>query len=173
MRIYYAVEFVYSSKKRYCVWYTDEADGFLLQDNQVLGFSDMDSLKAYCHKQKLLLDLELEFGGNITSYDIDKALTWTAKEFPDFDYNAMLNFWNATSDVANSVSVNFYGDSDGIVLDVYRKVFYANNLPSIKKDREDFIPTWDEEELLELKKVMRDAVRIVCKYCLHTEVESL
>ncbi|MDR2522495.1 MAG: hypothetical protein LBC93_02175 [Synergistaceae bacterium] len=169
MRIYYAVEFVYLSKKRYCVWYSFDDCGFAVKDDQVLCFDDVSSLKSYCHEHQITID---DDGGDLDSYNVGTILDWLGGKIPGFDYQILLNFWNITTDIAESVSVDFYGDTDGLVLDVYKKVFYANNLPILKGDGEDFIPTWDEEELLELKKVMQDAVRIVCKFCFQAEIGS-
>jgi hypothetical protein len=167
MRVYYIDKFVYKSEKRYCVWYSDEVDGFLVEDNQVLCFGDVDSLKSYCYEQKIELDDD-----DVDSYDVGTIFDWLDEKTAGFDYVNLLNFWNVASDVAKSIAVDFYGDNNGIVLDIYNKIFYANNLPAMKGDHEDFIPTWDEEDLLELKKVMRDAVRIVCKFCLQAEIDS-
>jgi hypothetical protein len=168
IRIYYAIEFVYLSKKRYCVWYSSDNCGFVVKDNQVLCFDDVSSLKSYCYGHQIAID---DDGGDLDSFNAGTILDWLGGKILGFDYQNLLNFWNITTDIAKSVSVNFYGDTDGLVLDVYDKVFYANNLPILKGDGEDFIPTWDEEELLELKKVMRDAVRIVCKFCFQVEID--
>jgi hypothetical protein len=169
MRTYYVVNFVYLSKKQYCVWYTNDVDGLMVKGNQVLCFDDVNCLKSYCYEHKIELDLDDDY---VDSYDTGTIFDWLNGKTPGFDYVNLLNFWNMTSDVAKSVSVDFYGDTNGIVLDVYRKVFYANNIPVLKKNGEDFIPIWEEEELLELKKVMQDAVRIVCKFCFQIEIDS-
>ena len=169
MRVYLAVEFVYLSKKRYCIWYPCEDSGFVVKDNQVLCFDDMNSLKAYCDEQKIEL---LEDDDGIDLYDVGTIVDWLDGKTIGFDYVNLLNFWNIAIDITESVSVDFYGNTDGLVVDVYNKVFYANNLPILRGDGEFFVPTWDEEELLELKKVMADAVRIVCKFCLQTAGNS-
>jgi hypothetical protein len=170
MRVYCAVEFVYLNKKQYCVWYSFDDCGFVVKDNQVLCFDDVSSLKSYCYEHEIDI---YDDDDDLDSYDVGAILDWLVGKIPGFDYQILLNFWNIAIDIAESVSADFYGNTEGIVLDVYRKVFYANNLPILKKDGEDFIPTWDEEELLELKKVMQDAVRIVCKFCLQMEIENL
>ena len=54
------------------------------------------------------------------------------------------------------------GESNFVKIDlVYDKLFFGNNLPSLKlKDAEDYVPIWNKEQIAIIKSVMADGLSI-------------
>lgn len=158
MHNYYPFFFKFGNMTCYCIWFSDEIDSFLVKDDKILCFPSIITLKHYADLNKICYMEE------ITGIDIERAISWlnTAEEYVDCKY--MLEFWNAASDVSNSLGEYFMGNLDfGIVNDIYLKLFYGNNLPAVKGDEEDFIPEWNKNELETLIKVVNDGLRVIGK----------
>ena len=151
----YIVEFTHNGKSRFCIWFTDEVDGFIIEQNEIISFSNIESATNYCYTRKM------KVGKDITTYDVDNILEIVNSNTPTVDCKSILDFWNIVMDVTSSVSDTFYGNEEGIVTDIYNKLFYGNNLPAMNDTGENFVPEWGSEDIFEFKKVVEDAVRII------------
>lgn len=159
MTEYFIVNFKFDNKFYYCIWFTNDVDGFVVSDNKVLCFENLDKLKSYCSMQKMCMD------SKITLYDLDKVISYidlgTSK---DIEYKLYLNLWNLCSDLANTLSIDFCGDHDGIILDIYNLLFYGSNPPAMNDKCEEYLPEWDEEDITVLKKVLKSCYDLIEYY---------
>lgn len=159
---YCLVEFKMSNQTYYCLWFSDNRDAFLIDENEkVIMFYCEDEMRAFCKIHNL--DIQVDAA---VLYDIDAFMEKICLN--DIDCNLILRFWNIASDMAYTLKESFIGDDDGmdcVILDVYNKLFYGTNPPALKKDSpEVYIPKWTKEERLILSNVMDDAIRIFYKY---------
>lgn len=152
---YYIVKFELDSKQLYCIWYTDDIDGFIVDQNTLIQFLSLDDLKQYCITNKIILN-----SFEVSDTNIDYFIGWIQSPQKAVDCQLFLDFWNTMADLASSIQQDFLGNEDGIYLDIYNKLFYGNNLPAIKGDAEEYIPTWDSEDIDALSKVIEDGVRL-------------
>jgi len=155
MNEYYIVEFKTSEKSRFCIWYTNDVDGFVAEAQKVICFNSLQELKAFCCQAGYVLSKD------ITVYNVDCITDWIKTKNKVVDCSKLLDFWNITSDFARSTNQAFYGDTDGLVLDVYNKLFFGTNPPTLKGVAENYTPDWDEEDLNVLKKVMGECIEIL------------
>ena len=158
----YITAFILNRKKYYCIWYTDDFDGFETKDNKLIYFLSLEDLYNYCNINNIVLkDEEVIFD------DINFFIDWLNNNIFEVDCNLFLNFWNTVGDVANSIKEDFYGNEDGKqneILDVYNRLFYGCNLEVMRgKDGEMYYPKWDEEDMQIIKSVVIDGIRILKK----------
>ena len=56
----------------------------------------------------------------------------------------------------------FLGDSKSEeIQNIYDKLFYGCNLPSLKKSGEDFLPKWADDEKNLIKKVLKNGFEVL------------
>lgn len=156
MTEYFVVNFKFDNKFYYCIWFTNDEDGFVVRENKLLCFEELDKLKAYCNMQKICID------DNTTLCDMDGVVSYiNLRTTKDMEYKSYLNLWNVCSDLAHTLSIDFYGDYDGITLDVYNLLFYCSNPPAMNGKNEEYLPKWDEEDVAELKKVLKSCYDLI------------
>ena len=92
-------------------------------------------------------------------HDLDSAVRWLdAGAEPDC--GLLLAIWNLAGDVARGVNQAFE-DRGGMLDDVYNKLFFGSNLPSMTAPGEQYQPEWTEEELALLRVMIETAVVLV------------
>ena len=158
---YYSLIFIIKKKEYFCIWYSDEKDGFIKESNQIIFFDNNEQLNEYATSK----NINIEKG--ITILNIDNATNWLSLDQKNIDCKYFLDFWNIITDLANSVGIEFHGNSDkAIVNEIYNKLFYGNNIPVVKGDGEEFIPDWSTEEMNELSDIITDGIALI-KKCLY------
>lgn len=150
----YLVKFQFRKKECYALWYTDDVDGFLLDDNgKIRSFASEEKARIFGKREGYYLDDE------IVSISSDILLSFGREEI---DCNLILTYWNIFSDLARSVNCKFLGDnSDGDVEGIYQKLFYGCNLPAIRKDGEIFSLEWNESEKRRLAEILDNGFKIL------------
>ena len=161
MKIYCPVVIVLDEQEFHCLWYTNDIDGLLTRNNRLVHFRNRNDLNAFC----ALKTLTLEDGTSV--YHPLKAVHTLLDESVAMDYVEILNFWNLSSDLASSLRVKFLGDHRS-TNNLYNKVFYGNNLPSLRRDGEEYVPQWDEDEREALIKIMSHGLEILQNSLSHT-----
>ncbi|WP_028778855.1 hypothetical protein [Shimazuella kribbensis] len=156
MRCHYIVEFLFEEKKYYCIWYTDDTDGILVESNKIKYFSTVHELRSYSLSKRLTLEDE------VIKYDINQMIEWLSSDPRSVDCKMILEFWNIFSDVARSIDEHFYGE-DEVVSPLYEKLFYGNNLDPINKSGHVYIPIWNNEEVVALTKVVESGLNLFRK----------
>ena len=156
---YYQVVFIANNKEIHCIWYTNNKDGFVTECKKIKCFTNSKKLKEYAEKNKMNLNIKN------TLLSMDEAKLWLQKRKSEFDCEYLLSFWNIISDLAYSVGEIFYGDQDkDILIKIYDKLFYGNNLPSITPEDKKYFPEWEVDEIKEIAKVIEDGLKIVNTY---------
>lgn len=153
---FYIVKFIIEQKEYYTFWYTDDTDGFLLESNDKLkSFTSEKEAKYFVENNGFKLDDEII----LVSSDILNRL-----KTEEIDCNLILTYWNIMSDLAQSVHSQFLGDSrDNVIQSIYNKLFYGCNLPALKKEGEDFLPEWNENETKWIAKIIDNGFNLISK----------
>jgi len=157
MKEYYIIKIQFNRKSYYCIWYTNDIDGIVMEGNHIIYSDSLLELKKYCEKKGIIL------GIGISEYNIDDLLEWLYSSKEMIDYKIILNFWNLMSDFANTVNEYFYGD-DGETTSIYNKIFAGNNL--LNKSEKKYVPILSDEETMQISKVLLSGVDIL-KRCLN------
>ena len=92
---------------------------------RVVSFSDEESAREYALAENLTLAPKEE----LRLHDFDSAVSWLEAD-TEPDCRLLLAIWNLAGDVARSVNEPFE-DRGEVLDDVYKKLFFGNNLPSM------------------------------------------
>ena len=154
---YYIVRFVIHNKDYYTIWFTSDEDGFISDENNLnlVNFETVDAVKLFAkHNNIVLVDDE------VTEILCDKIMEINL--YSGIDCDSILTFWNIITDVASTLNKKFLGDvRNEDINDLYNKLFCGCNLPAIKGDAEDFVPSWVVEERKLLIKIINDGLNIL------------
>ncbi len=150
----YLIDFVLNKIQNFTFWYTDDIDGFLLNENKkIRTFSNRTEAKSFAQTYGFKMIDEAV----IISSDIVFTL-----DTETLNCDVILTYWNILSDVAMSVNRQFLGDSrTEEIQKIYNKLFYGCNLPAIKKDGDDFLPIWSEKEVQKIVEVIENGLQIL------------
>lgn len=158
MKEYYPFVFIINTEEYYCIWYSDEKDGFITDLDKIKHFQSKEHLQIFAKNNNVLLI------GEYTELKVDDAKNWVETHNKKIDCSYFLNYWNIVADMVNSLGEAFYGNDDSEEVSVvYNKLFYGNNIEAIRGNGEEYIPIWTEEEICELDRVIRDGLRIISK----------
>ena len=146
MKEYYLIRFLMENKETYCIWCSDIKDSLLTHGEKLLSFSNLQSVKKYCAKNKIELS-----SSDVSTYNIIELKNLMVKNDVS-NYNLYLDFWNIINDAMRSVEQDFIGD-DKLYVGIYDKLFFGLNL-LIRPEDEKYIPVWSQEEILKLKEIM-------------------
>ena len=151
---FYPLKFKVNQTEYCTLWYTDEIDGFLQDENKKIKFfANVGEAKAFTESKGYSIDSEVL---QITD-DILKKL-----DMQILDCNVIITCWNILSDMAKSIDCDFLGDSKSEeIQNIYDKLFYGCNLPSLKKSGEDFLPKWADDEKNLIKKVLKNGFEVL------------
>lgn len=152
---YYLIKFKILQEEYYTFWYTDEIDGFLLDEN--------GKLKFFLTKEKAILFAK-RGGFLLDTEELLISLSILRKmNIKKINCSLFLNYWNIFHDVAYSINCPFLGDSrNGIVQNIYAKLFYGCNI-LVKEDEEHYKPKWSKKERYWIEKVMKNGFKILEK----------
>lgn len=159
MREYYPVKINLNRIIYYMLWFTGEDDGFISELSKPLLFSNFNDLDKYAKNINIKLESDL------TVYNFEAITNWIENPKSPSKYELFLDSWNFFNDLSKSTDSPFKGNFDsGNTVDVYNKLFYGLNLPTLKKNGEEFTPKWDEQEIEKLRDVLEDGISILLKY---------
>ena len=159
MRKFYIVTFIICKNVYYTLWFTNNNDGFILDDDKkhIKSFKFEEDIRVFAVENNL--DLEVE----ITNILCDKNKLLDTQHI---DCNYILTFWNIISDISNTIKTDFLGDhKTKDICDIYNKIFYGCNLPAIKNENknEKFVPKWRNNEKILIQRVIKDGLKILIK----------
>lgn len=152
----YLIEFKLYQETYYCFWYTDELDGFLLDDDyKIKSFSSQTEARLFAESAGFKLNEEvLSLSTDILSLS----------DADSIDCDLVLTCWNLFSDAARSVNCPFSGDSrEDDIQRIYNKLFCGCNLPAVKNDGEVFSPAWEETEKHRILAVLENGFKMIAK----------
>jgi len=148
------LDFKIKDKNHYCLWYSDEGDRFVINNNKLIYYFGVSELiKAYT--DSYIID------ENIVYCDVDILLI-THKEENSLSYNQLMNFWNMMTDLSKSLGIDFFGNKRTKQIDkVYDKLFWGLNLPSVTPIGKEYIPIWETHEKKIMSQVVLDGAGIL------------
>jgi len=155
MKTYYLAEFKYPTKSYCCIWYSGEVDGFQTENNALVYFDSFEEAKQYCaqHEIRYVED-------EVSKDDIGKVEQWLSDGGgEDVDCDLLLRFWNSVTDLAATFGIEYIGN-ERMYTNIYEKLFYGNNLPTINTSGRTYISKWTEGELLALKEIIDIGVNL-------------
>ena len=158
-RQYYFCEFQMGGASYFVIWYSGEEDGLLTNDERrLLSFGSSDQALAYASERALAIEPQ-----EPAFYDLDRIESWfTGASADKIDCAELLDAWNMFLDVAASAGgASLFEAADARANDVYDKLFFGNNLPSITPPGEHYVPGWSAEEVGVLARIMRLGHRMV------------
>jgi hypothetical protein len=145
---YYALWYRLDSQDRYLVWVEGEdssKDTVMLDRNGYLLVFDLpDRVLDYAEKNNLSISVE-----NLSVHDLDRIESWIGNISSPLDCVNILSAWNLFSDVSHSVEryQERFVLLDRTHHEIYNKIFFGNNLPSITPEGETYVPEWSLAEL--------------------------
>lgn len=151
MKTYYIIEFKDISKSYFYIWFTNDIDGFLVKNGEVVLFSSYEDAKEYCRKSGFLLEQPL------TYYDIAEIRELVIQKRGSIENDKILDFWNIMIDFSKSINKAFEGSKEEYNR-IYDKLFFGNNLPSINTTKETYIPKWSDKEKEMIYNVLRNGL---------------
>jgi hypothetical protein len=139
------------------VWYNNGADGVLIDDRgKIPVFRDLSS----CLAAMAPLGIELKIEES-QLYDFDRLRVWLEEPDDQIGCADFLNIWNLFDDITASYGIaQDYRDEYEEADDVYDKLFWGCNLPSVTPEGEHYAPGWSETELHVMGCVLREGLRL-------------
>ena len=156
------VRCIHNGLENYCILYCGDNDGLFCDENKrILSFSNINTALLYLSQKNLSSDDDVD----ITTCDFDSLGAWAAGNHSAVNCADTLYFWNLFTDIASTTGKKFKGDKKNKLMNlIYDKLFYGNNLPSIKpEDAMDYVPIWDSKQINIIKAVMADGVNLFRK----------
>lgn len=149
---YYIVGFRIYEEMRYCVWYTDNDDGFLVNDGRLLWYPSEPQMRLYCMLCGITASEEEAY-----VYDLDWLSSWCSGSESEFNCRVLLSYWNIISDALHSLDIPFLGDSEQMT-GVYEKLYHSCNLE--QKRKPENTAEWSQEEMYSIVEVLEEFVEI-------------
>jgi len=149
-RCYFACSAVVNNAERFFLWFSDDIDGIVLDDDRIVTFASLDALAAHCANWNLPLS-----ENSTVCYDFDGIDSWIrSTTASSVDVNVLLNAWNIMDDFYNS----FFGytaiaDDD---LELHQKLSLASftaSMPGVMAD-ENYDPKWTTSDLSRIAKIL-------------------
>lgn len=137
----YPILLRYQSREILVAWYSDQ-DDFLLttEADSIVAFQDLSDFRSRCCDR---FDPDEEAPAR---YDFDRLQEQVSDGLSGgVDAVEILNTWNLFDDLSRSCRRTFAGNLDRFD-DLYDRIFYANNLPSITPIDSQFDPIWTPEK---------------------------
>lgn len=149
---YYPIVILYLGKQHFCIWKTDESDGFETDGKRLLVFKSMEETKQYLDGKGLHFSSD-----EIVTYDLDGFLKEV--DFEEPDPKAVFYFWNMFSDMARGLGLKFSGDGKK-VNKIYEKLFFGNNLPTVTPEGESYTPVFSDREKKIIESIISEGVSL-------------
>ena len=141
----------------FLLWVSDDwaLNRVLADAGRVIWFSDEQSAREYALAENLTLAPEEDLG----LHDLDSAVSWLGAD-TEPDCRLLLAIWDLAGDVARTVSEPFEDRGEALD-DVYNKLFFGNNLPSMTPPGEQYHPQRTEEKIRLLRATIQIAVDLI------------
>lgn len=158
---YFIVDFRSNTNHTFCLYTfpeNSEKDIFASNDKKILTFENLDAIISYVNSNNLNL-----IGNSEDSvYDVKKLQTLLSHLDPDFNCREVLNFWNITDTICNTILLAFIGNNKKYD-DIYNKLFGGCNTVL---NAYEYHPKWKRKELKKIQKVLRECFLLINKYIL-------
>ncbi len=152
----------------YLIWYGNEPDGVLTDQHQrVLSFPTISQARSYAGELGIRVEAEEPL-----LHDLDvlnRCLQSTDSRA--IDCHHFLAAWNLFSDIASSVGDSAFRQEDRAADAIYNKLFEGNNLPSLRKPGELYIPGWSHHEVDQIERVLGLGLNLFRRLVIRQEAE--
>ncbi|MFO0589781.1 MAG: hypothetical protein U0441_19735 [Polyangiaceae bacterium] len=155
---YYRLLYRLDGRTAFLIWFSNERDGVLTQNDRILSFSTEESLSKFAAKATIELVDEAP-----TLHALDVVREWILRPRPEtVDCSEALAAWNLFGDVARSLPKACVGFSelDRAHSEIYEKLFFGNNLAAITPAGAHYAPTWSEKEVAALLATLDCGLRL-------------
>jgi hypothetical protein len=140
----------------YVVWYTNDRDGLVRREDQSVVLSNtVEEARSEAARTGLTIAADLP-----VLYDFDQLPDVLAREpREEPECRVLLDAWNFLGDAVESSDDGGRFDSiSDEASDIYEKLFWASNLPSMTPPGERFLPTWHAKETDTIRHVLEIGV---------------
>ncbi len=142
-----------TERQGYAIWFSNDTEGIITLDRQILLFRTIEDLSVYSKNHHIILQKDPAFW-----YDFKAIEQWIKRSRKeDVQPDLFLNIWNIFTDMATSTQ-HVIEERTAETAHVYRKLFAANNLPSINQTGKSYIPHWVNKEIRILKEVLQAGI---------------
>ncbi len=152
---YYTCWYRLDGQDRYIIWYTSDVDGVCLRDGKIPVFKEQTALTEYA--ASIGINIQSEEPG---LHDLGVVAKWlespTGKTVDCPSFNAA---WNLFTDVSRSVKGDFDQDQTR-TKNVYEKLFWGMNLPSVTPEGKEYEPIWTKKEVALLHEVLSQGLEM-------------
>ena len=147
----------WSGQTLYLIYYSNDQDGVLTQDDRtILHWDDSEQARLLCKKRKLKLQPDLPL------LDLESIQVWSQSRIRSLPEAAVLyRCWNFLGDIATSrqCSQSYLGyDSD--FSPIHEELFWGSNLPGFSQSQEVYQIDLSQTEIKALRKIMRSGLEI-------------
>lgn len=153
-------------RRWYLLWFSDEQDGVITDNQQVLAFPDRKAVRTYAHDRGWVVDRHLARTAQPLQ-NFDRVQAWVTACRPRVEAPLLLNAWNFLLDVALSVGAEdnlvVVGYREATAGDVYDKLFWGSNLPSVMAPGQTYRPRWSQAERQALQDVLTDGLSLLTR----------
>ena len=140
MAKYYLTKIIYNGLTYFLIWYSNDEDGFLLFDQQLLVFFSVEEANTFADKEHII------FEKGITVFDLSEIIELINNVEISQNCRILIDIWHFFSDLSKSLNEEFIGDyNDEEIIDIYNKLFYGSNLELLKLNNHFFL------QILELR----------------------
>jgi hypothetical protein len=153
---YYILWYRLDDKDSYLIWYSNSNDRILTNKKEkILNFSSKQELNEYAFENALNIEPE-----EPTLHNLDAVVEWIkVGDEKSIDCNECKSAWNLFEDVSQSVKIIFDSNEE-VINNVYDKLFWGCNLPSVTPKSKSFNPEWNKSEINILKRILSNGIKI-------------
>ena len=148
---YFVLRYRLKLQDRYLIWISNDTDRLFLDTNGLIpSFRDTISLQDYATSRGLRLQ-----NNEPIIHDLDWVASWIRGPKQPIDSVKALVAWNLFTDVARSIEdLKNMAEYLNAEPRLYRKLFLANNLPSVTPKGQLYTPKWTGQEIASLAKIL-------------------
>jgi hypothetical protein len=162
-KTYYPLYTVLSQKYLFLLWFSNDIDGVVVENNKIVTFASLHEISDYAKSKQINL-----MTSDFILHNFDNITLWL-EDYENKDINCVeiLNIWNLLTDIAQTLKIEFIGNhKDKVTSKIYDKLFFGNNLPAITPNGKFYIPTWTKLERKKLAEILTEAI-CICKNYTH------
>ncbi len=157
MAKYYLTKIIYNGLTYFLIWYSNDEDGFLLFDQQLLVFFSVEEANTFADKEHII------FEKGITVFDLSEIIELINNVEISQNCRILIDIWHFFSDLSKSLNEEFIGDyNDEEIIDIYNKLFYGSNLELLKN--EEYHPSFNVDEKHKCWEIFESGLSILNKY---------
>jgi hypothetical protein len=131
------------AQERYLIWVENDPDLVVTESGRIPTFKDLLAARSYADTKGYILKPE-----EPAAHDLDWISAWYRDSGQVIDCEKALVAWNLFRDIAVSVGAagTEFNTIDAAAQNIYKKLFWGNNLPSVTPKGQHYTPEWSPED---------------------------